>query len=517
MTLSNNDDEINKWKDKYYQSLDDQEKNDRLYQEKESILSKTVNRLAHAAKGYHHNLDPYLERIQGLVKSSAGIDKLKNELNNFSDALLLLTDDSPRPDNFDDIALLFDFVEQQYPDSTQLHALQDLREKALHDQTNFDRKNILKTILEITQQPIIQGDTSRVDTAQQINTEIVSQQLLHLLADTEIPADYANQANQLKQQLQTELASEAFKETLEKSVELLLDIKQHVLSEQEEIEDFLSSITQQLAELGDHASGASAVSQENTFIRNKLDQSVSKQMLDLHLSSENATKLDPLKQLIKTRLESIAQQISEHQLQEDQQSLETHEQLQKMTSKIQVMESESRDLKYKLQIARDTALRDPLTGLPNRLAYDERLATESARWSRYKAPLTMIIWDVDHFKQINDTYGHKAGDKTLVIIADLLTDNCRQTDFVARFGGEEFIMLLPDTAKESGLILAEKIRAIIEKSGFNAGGKAVSVTISCGITQYLDEDEDRTDALFERADQALYSAKSKGRNRCIVG
>lgn len=452
MSLSDNNDEIKKWKDKYYNLLDVQEKNEQQFQEKESLLSKIVTRLTVAAKGYDPSLDPHLERIQNLIKTSTKNDKLKDELDNFSNALLHQTDGSRQPD----------------------HA------------------NI----------------------TQQINTNFVSQQLLHLLAGTKIPENYDGQVSHLKHQLQSELDSEAFKAVLEKSVALLLNIKQHVLSEQEEIENFLSSITRQLTELGAQASSASVASQENALTRNKLDESVSRQMKDLQQSSDNVTNLDPLKQLITTSLEDIARQINEHRQEEDQQLSETQKQLQKMTSKIQVMESESKDLKDKLQVAHDKALRDSLTGLPNRRAYEEQLATEIARWQRYKTPLTMIVWDVDHFKKINDNYGHKAGDKTLLLIASLLTKNCRLTDFVARFGGEEFVMLLPDTSKESGLVLAEKIRTIIEKGGFNAGGKAISVTISCGITQYLDTDS--FDSLFERADQGLYSAKNKGRNQCVV-
>jgi diguanylate cyclase len=454
MTHSKNNDEIEKWKNKYYNLFDEQEKNDQLFQEKESVLRKIVTRLAQAAKGYNSGLDPHLESIQKLVKNSATNDKLKNKLDTFSDLLLHLSDE-PFP-----------------------------------------------------------LDKAKNDTAQKIETVIVSKQLLHLLAGTKIPGNYDSQASLLKNKLQTELDPEAFQVVLEKSVELLLSIKQHASLEQEDIEDFLSSITRQLTELGVHASSASVASQENAITRNKLDQAVSRQMKDLQQSSVNETSLDLLKQLITTRLEEIAQQINEHKQEEDQQHTKTQNQLKNMNSKIQVMESESKDLRGKLQIARDKALRDQLTGLPNRRAYEEQLSTEVARWQRYKTPLTMIIWDVDHFKKINDNYGHKAGDKTLLLISSLLTKNCRQTDFVARFGGEEFVMLLPDTSKESGFIMAEKIRTIIEKSGFNAGGKAISVTISCGITQYLDTDS--FDSLFERADQGLYSAKNKGRNQCAV-
>jgi diguanylate cyclase len=517
MSLTNNKDEIKKWKDKYYNSLDEQEKNEQLFQEKESLLSKIVTRLALVAKGNNPNLDPHLDKIQELTKKSASIDKLKAELDKISDALLHQADDSQRSEEPSDFALLFDFLEQQYSGNQQLQTLRDLKEKAQH-QVGVDYKDLLQSILKITQvsSTHIPADSFKDDatSTSQINTDIVSQQLLHLLAGTKIPEIYVDQVNHLKHQFQTELGPEAFKSVLEKSVALLLNIKQHASSEQQEFEEFLASITQQLAELGTQASSASAVSQENALTRNKLDQSVSRQMKDLQLSSENVTSLASLKQLITTSLEDIARQMNEHQQEEDDKLTETHKQLEKMTSKIQVMESESEDLKYKLQIARDKALRDPLTGLPNRLAYEERLATESARWRRYQTPLTMIIWDIDHFKKINDNYGHKAGDKTLLLVASLLDKNCRQTDFVARFGGEEFIMLLPDTSKESGLIVAEKIRTIIEKSAFNAGGKAVSVTISCGITQFLDADS--SDSLFERADKGLYSAKNKGRNQCIV-
>lgn len=99
-------------------------------------------------------------------------------------------------------------------------------------------------------------------------------------------------------------------------------------------------------------------------------------------------------------------------------------------------------------------------------------------------PLTVLIWDIDLFKLINDNFGHRAGDKTLALVAQLILNNCRETDFVARFGGEEFVMLLPNTNSEQAFILAEKIRSIIANSGFNHNGRAIKLTISCGISQF---------------------------------
>ncbi len=451
MDQAGNNDEVNKWKHKYFKLLDDQEKLDQENSEKEQLFNKIITRLIHANKGYFNDLDPLLDKLLLTIKNDFNLDQLKSNFEQFSNVLLHLPDNTPQP-----------------PSCTE---------------------NL-------------------------INTNIVCQQLTLLFKTVDIPAEFDKQASDIKQQLQTDLDTDSFQTVLEESIDLLLSIEKHTLTEQEEIEDFLSALTQQLTELSHQASGASAANQEKAISRNRLDQSVSKQMLELQQSSAIATNLAPLKQLITSTLESITKQITEHQQEEATHLNETQQQLQEMSAKIQAMELESKDLKYKLQLARDKALRDPLTGLPNRLAYDERLATEFARWQRNQTPLTMIIWDIDHFKQINDNFGHKAGDKTLSIIARLLSSNCRKSDFVARFGGEEFIMLLSETTKESGLILAEKIRAIVEKSGFNAGGRAVSITISCGITQFLDTDD--FESFFERADQALYTAKNKGRNQCVI-
>jgi diguanylate cyclase len=125
-----------------------------------------------------------------------------------------------------------------------------------------------------------------------------------------------------------------------------------------------------------------------------------------------------------------------------------------------------------------------------------------------------MVWDIDFFKSINDRFGHKAGDKALVVIAETLQSSIRETDFVGRFGGEEFIMVLSGTDQEDGLKVADEIRGKVESCGFNSQGKPVNITISCGITQYLETDT--LDEAFERADRALYQAKHDGRNRCVL-
>ncbi len=159
--------------------------------------------------------------------------------------------------------------------------------------------------------------------------------------------------------------------------------------------------------------------------------------------------------------------------------------------------------------------KDPLTGVFNRLAYNEQLEQEFHRWQRFGNPLTFVIWDVDHFKQINDAYGHALGDEVLRHIAAQLSVRLRSTDFVARYGGEEFAMLLPGADAEAALQLAEQIRQNIAETAFSVGEAQIAVTISCGIASF--EPGDSAQSVFKRADHALYRAKQTGRNSCRVG
>ena len=156
--------------------------------------------------------------------------------------------------------------------------------------------------------------------------------------------------------------------------------------------------------------------------------------------------------------------------------------------------------------------RDPLTGAFNRLAYEEHLQAEYQRWRRFGNPLALLIWDIDHFKDINDRHGHAAGDAVLRGVAEQLAGRVRVTDFVARYGGEEFVMLLPGADCAAALDVADKLRLRVAESVFGVDGAKIAVTISCGLACFAPGDSPQS--VFDRADQALYRAKNAGRNRC---
>jgi len=155
----------------------------------------------------------------------------------------------------------------------------------------------------------------------------------------------------------------------------------------------------------------------------------------------------------------------------------------------------------------ELSITDRLTGLYNRLKLDELFASYLHVQARYPLGFAVALLDIDIFKSVNDTYGHQVGDSVLQELAHLLTDNIRQEDVAARWGGEEFLILLPGTSLKNGTVLCEKLRSIIEKTSFKTVGH---VTVSFGITHYCHGDDEKS--MVARADKALYRAKANGRN-----
>ena len=499
-----------KWKNKYLDLLDDNEELEKIHQTKEDLLCKTIMRLSLATTGLNKQLDPHLIRIRKQLKNGLKSEELKLELEKFSNTVMRLEDTAP-DSSLPDASLLFEFLFHYFPEQ---------KKDIQHIEAKYEKKGYANS------QYLIIAINDLIDSIQHIkpilefpnkldpldtDSASIKIKLQDLLEDTEIPEKFERQVSDLKQKLSGDTPISSI---LNETISLLFQIKKHLQSEQKNMAVFLGQLTEQLTELGIKASGVKSNSQTFAKKRNLLDASVSSQMLELQKSSKTATQLEPLKQLVNSRLEDISLQIQKQHTFEEIEHAKTNKELDLLTAKVSKLEQEASLLKNKLDSAHQRAMHDPLTNLPNRLAYDERFALEVANLKRYQTPLSLLIWDIDFFKHINDEFGHKAGDKTLILIANLLQKYCRETDFVSRFGGEEFTMLLSNTGVQSALITANKIRKTIEKTAFNSNGKKISITVSCGLTQLISSDEG--DSAFIRADKALYKAKNNGRNQCVI-
>ncbi|PZP24501.1 GGDEF domain-containing protein [Pseudomonas kuykendallii] len=282
-------------------------------------------------------------------------------------------------------------------------------------------------------------------------------------------------------------------------------------SGQHEFEVYLRQLNERLASFQGSLVDAQEGYVDGLASARELDSDLRQQVTGLHSSVQEANDLSGLKQVIESRLEGLLHTMDEYQRQRDQREEQIAGRLQTLVERVASMAQEAKGFRENLEEQRQKALVDALTGLPNRAAWNERLEIEGARWQRYGGELLMAVLDIDHFKRINDEYGHLAGDKVLKIIAGELAKRVRVTDFIARFGGEEFVLLMPSTPMEGGLKLLDVLRTAIEACPFHFKGQPVTITLSGGLAAY--NAGEVAEQVFERADQALYRAKRGGRNR----
>lgn len=171
-------------------------------------------------------------------------------------------------------------------------------------------------------------------------------------------------------------------------------------------------------------------------------------------------------------------------------------------------------MKKEKEKLREISISDPLTGIYNHNYFYKRLEEEFGRASRYGMPLSVVMMDIDNFKAINDTFGHRVGDKVLKKIAQLLKKSVRKSDLIARYGGEEFAEILTYTQKNGAAEEAERIRELISELTFEAEGIDIKVTLSLGVAEYNPDNTTNSGELVNRADKALYKAKNSGKN-CV--
>ena len=198
---------------------------------------------------------------------------------------------------------------------------------------------------------------------------------------------------------------------------------------------------------------------------------------------------------------------------------ERDERVRELESRVAVLQRENLDLIMKNRVLAEVSARDSLTGLYNRWYVMEKIDSEMNRSLRHGSPVALLMLDIDHFKRVNDSFGHIAGDQVLKSFGQVLRESCRVYDVPGRYGGEEFCIVLPETRIGNTTVVAERIRQRLAESRFEVGDEHVAITASIGIAgmeSVADEGIVTSAALIDRADRALYSAKHLGRNRVEI-
>jgi len=336
--------------------------------------------------------------------------------------------------------------------------------------------------------------------------------LIGLLDDLTLPERHRPQAEAMRDRLKNGLNWYELLPILDDLATLMLAITD---SGQHEFEAYLQQLNERLEAFQSNLQAASEGHADNSSAARAMDTQIREQVDGLQTSVQEAADLDDLKQVLENHLEGLLGTMDQHQKQRDAREQEVAARLKGLAERVAHMEQEALGFREHLEEQRQKALIDPLTGLPNRAAWSERLEHEIKQWQQHGNTLSLAMLDLDHFKRINDNYGHLAGDKVLKIIATVLRKRLRAADFIARFGGEEFVLLLPATTPAVGAKLLESLRAAIEACPFHFKGERVTITISMGLASF--KTGEHSDLVLKRADQALYRAKNAGRNRVELG
>ncbi|MBT9239111.1 diguanylate cyclase [Pseudomonas inefficax] len=342
--------------------------------------------------------------------------------------------------------------------------------------------------------------------------EHIEHTLIGLLDDLSLPERHKAQALEMRERVARGLNWYELIPVLDDLAVLMLAITD---SGQHEFETYLQQLNERLEGFQSHLHEASAGHADNSSAARELDTQLREHVDGLQSSVQGAADVDSLKHILENRLEGLLVTMDEHKHERDRREQELAGRLQGLSERVASMEHEALGYREHLEEQRQKALLDPLTGLPNRAAWSERVEREMLEWQAHGGHLAMAILDLDHFKRINDSYGHLAGDKVLKIVADQLRKRLRSGDFIARFGGEEFVLLLPQTSPAAAAQIAEVLRATVEACPFHFKGERVVITTSIGLGAF--RSGERGDQVLKRADAALYRAKELGRNRVEQG
>ena len=322
-------------------------------------------------------------------------------------------------------------------------------------------------------------------------------------------------ADGLRERLRDNVEDSEWPAILESLTAALARVVDSIHHQKAELEAFIGQVGQQLGQFEGFVRNSQDDLDSARSGRQRLSNQLGDEMQNIRAHMDGAGDIEELKRSVLGSLNQIADRIQSFRDHEESRIAAAEARNHELIRQIDALRFESKRLREENDEQLEQLMLDPLTKVHSRYAYEKRLGEEFNRWQRYRQPLSFVIWDIDRFKSINDNYGHKAGDRLLQMVARLLARNSRQSDFLARIGGEEFVMLLPGANAAEALMIANKLRRVVAETDFHYRNKPRPVTVSGGVTEFRDGDS--PDGVYQRADAALYKAKNGGRNRCETG
>jgi len=335
--------------------------------------------------------------------------------------------------------------------------------------------------------------------------------ILTLLDQLIIPPSVKSKEENIREKISEGLRWPEIPVTLSEVVSL---VSRSQLEAQKETEFFLHDLNGKLTEIEKFLIFNEQSNQDRNENRLLLSDTVSSHIKTIQDNIDGLDNGTDLRLVIGQQIEFITQAMETFKHEEQSIENSSEDKISVLVERLDALEQQSAELKLTIAEQSDRAYLDPLTQIPNRLAYERRSKEEYSRWQRYSSPLSLAVADIDLFKRINDTYGHVAGDKVLKVIAKLLSEDLREADFICRYGGEEFVILFPETESTNAVSVLEKVRHRVASCPFHFKKNPVQITVSFGVSQFIEGDT--VVSVFKRADKGLYRAKELGRDQVVL-
>jgi diguanylate cyclase len=461
------------WRDKYFASLSSLESEQQQFRAMETTLKRLAGRLCTASLGQSTQLDEQIKKLQVALRrdtSSGDLEKMAPALTEAIQAL----DQPATPAST--VSLVSGPSIAKLPPGGSSGA---------------------------------QAIPPRDDVIDERVRAILAAVLVELRRDVEL----VERTDALDSRLTASLTQLQFPDVLSTLTELVGQRIQRIERAKQEIEDLLGHMVGKLDEIGRFVAQQNQAQTQSQASSETLNVQLVGEIKAMGESVDSADDLLQIRVQVRKRLDSIDQHLKAFREREATLANAMRVSNEQMRARVLELEAEANRLHGQLKDEQRLSTIDALTKVPNRLAYEKRIEDELHRLKRFKQPTCLAVWDVDHFKRINDTYGHRAGDRVLIAVAECLSTRIRSTDFLARYGGEEFVLILPGTKLEDAVRVIDQMRTAIANIGFHFRGTPVSITVSSGVTAFVPADS--TGSVFDRADKALYQAKEHGRNRCV--
>jgi diguanylate cyclase len=327
--------------------------------------------------------------------------------------------------------------------------------------------------------------------------------------------DYEHQFCELRKKLDECRSFESLEELGDKLDSLVAALIGEALETVDFSNDYLVELSKDLYKMEEQLSACRSHNRETHRLNSDFNSNLLQHADEMNRAFESPCSLEDVRTQVISRIGAISMAVEVKQQEDELRIREADSKIVELQSSLKIYGQEIIQIRERADCLEKEILLDDLTQVANRRGYDLQIRESLRRYRRNAEPFSLILIDIDHFKTVNDSYGHKIGDNCLREVAQLIRSTIRQSDFLARYGGEELVVILAGTYARNAREVAEKIRSCIEKTRFHIQEESISLTVSLGVTEAAPSDLD-PEIPFIRADEAMYRAKRDGRNRVRV-